>query len=94
MPDRYDTSGNPEAQYQPGSHNLVLVNMLGITDVNEMEQAEFDSLVQLQDALFQELEFDQKIDSDDLSEWHRRWLALLSQLGSKIKYFRGAPPPN
>ncbi len=32
MPDRYDTSGTPEGQFQPGSDNNVLLNKLGIKD--------------------------------------------------------------
>jgi len=77
MPDRYNTTGNPEGQYQPGSGDKVLLNQLGITDVDEMEQAEFDSLAELQDILLEELEIDQTIDADDLSVWHQRWLGTI-----------------
>lgn len=74
MPDRYDTSGNPEGQYQPGSDHQVLLNKLGITDPQEMENIEFDYLVHFQSALFDELAIDQKISTNDLCDWHRRWL--------------------
>ena len=40
MPDRYDTTGNPEGEYQPGSNDKVLLNKLGITDLLEMEEIE------------------------------------------------------
>ena len=74
MSGRYDTASSPEGQYQPGSNDQVLLNKLAITDIEEMEQAEFDALADLQDVLFDELEADQQITSSDLSEWHRRWL--------------------
>lgn len=74
MPDRYDTSGNPEAQYQPGSDNQVLLNNLGISEPQEMEDTEFDYLIQFQVALFDEFPVDQKITAIDLCEWHRNWL--------------------
>jgi len=74
MPDRYDTSGNPEGQYQPGSDNQVLLNKIGITDPQEMEGIEFDYLIQFQVALFEELSIDQKISSSNLCEWHGAWL--------------------
>ena len=71
---RYDTTGNPEGQYEPGSQELVLLNKLGITDLQEIENIEFDYLIQFQVALFDELLIDQQITSKDLCEWHRRWL--------------------
>lgn len=74
MTDRYDTTGNPEAEYQPGSQKLVLLNKPGITDLQEMDGIEFDHLVQFQLALFDDLSIDQQITTNDLCEWHRRWL--------------------
>lgn len=55
MADRYDTSGNPEAQYQPGSDNLVLLNELGITKVDDINLIETKLLSDLLVALTQEL---------------------------------------
>ena len=77
MPDRYDTSGNPEAQYQPDSDNKVLLNKLGISDPHEMEGTEFDCLVKFQVALFDEFPVDQQITANDLCEWHRSWLGSI-----------------
>ncbi len=74
MTDRYDTSGTPEGQFQPGSDEKVLLNKLGIVDPQKMEDVEFDRLVQFQSALFDELAMDQKLTVDDLCDWHRRWL--------------------
>lgn len=74
MTDRYDTTGNPEGQYQPGSQNRVLLNKLDITDPVEMDVIELDLLEQLSIAVLEEVELDQVITINDLSEWHRRWL--------------------
>lgn len=77
MSDRYDTSGNPEGQFQPGSDNQVLLNKLGISDPQEMEDIELEYLIRFQLALFDELPMDQKITAKDLCEWHRCWLGSI-----------------
>jgi cell filamentation protein len=74
MPDRYDTSGTPEAQFQPGSDNKVLLNKLGIADPQEIDDVEFDYLIQFQGTLFDVLPIDQQLTANDLCNWHRRWL--------------------
>jgi cell filamentation protein len=74
MTDRYDTTGNPEGQFQPGSQNRVLLNKLNITDPNEMDAVELDLLDQLSEVVLDEVKSDQVITIGDLSEWHRRWL--------------------
>ena len=77
MTDRYDTSDCAEGRYQPGSADTVLLNKLGITDVERLEEAEFDLLAGFMDALLGELEIDQRITVEDLAAWHRRWLNTL-----------------
>ena len=72
--DRYDTSGNLEAQFEPGSNDTVLKNKLGIQDVDEMDEVELDLLIQLYDVVPEEIEVDQQLSVSDLREWHRRWL--------------------
>jgi cell filamentation protein len=74
MPDRYDTTNNPEGQYQPGSDNQVLLNKLGITDPKELDKVEVGLLDDLMVSLFDEVEVNQAIAAADLCEWHRRWL--------------------
>ncbi len=85
MADRYDTTGNPEGQYEPGSQELVLLNKLGITDLQEIEDIEFDHLIQFQVALFDELSIDQQISTDDLCEWHRRWLGEIYEWAGNFR---------
>jgi len=72
--DRYDTSGNPEGQFQPGSNDQVLLNKIEVTDSSEMDDIELHLLEQLTKAVLDEVEEDQMITADVLCEWHRRWL--------------------
>lgn len=74
MSDRYDTSGNPQTQYQPGSNERVLLNKPGITDPADMDQLELELLDQLTESLIQEISEDRVLSVGDLCEWHRRWL--------------------
>lgn len=74
MSNRYDTSKSAEGQFQPGSNDEVLLNELGITDSTEMNDIELDLLVQLTEAVLDDISEDQVITSDDIGEWHRRWL--------------------
>jgi cell filamentation protein len=55
----------------------VLLNKLGISDPREMEDIEFDHLIQFQVALFNEFPVDQQITENDLCEWHRSWLGSI-----------------
>jgi cell filamentation protein len=72
--DRYDTSGNLEAQFEPGSNDSVLKNKLGIHGASEMDDIELDLLIQLYDQIPDWVEKDQKLSTADIREWHRRWL--------------------
>jgi len=44
MPDRHDTSGYTEDQYEPGSDGTVLKNLLGVTSREEMAILETEEL--------------------------------------------------
>ena len=74
MADRYSTLGNPEGQFQPGSNDRVLINKLDINDPGEMDEIELNLLEQLTEVILGEIEAGQEISSNDLCEWHRRWL--------------------
>lgn len=72
MTDRYDTSGNPEGQFQPGSNDQVLLNVLGIVDPEEMDAIELELLEELTESVLNEVGEEQTITIGDLCEWHRR----------------------
>ncbi len=70
MTDRYDALHSPEGQYQAGSNEQVLRNKRDITKTETMERLEFDLLAAMQERLFEEIEMDQRLSSNDLCEWH------------------------
>lgn len=74
MSERYATSGNVEAHFEPGSDERVLANKLGVPDPGEMDDIELDLLDQLYDAVVDSVTAEQRITAADLCEWHRRWL--------------------
>ncbi len=74
MNDRYDTTGNIEAQFESGSCGRVLANKLGISDPLEMNEVELDLLNRLYAEAFNSVAADQTITVADITEWHRRWL--------------------
>lgn len=74
MGGRYNTGGNPEAQFEPGSDGQVLKNLMGITDPAVMDEVELDLLDQLYGLVLDSLEPDRRITIEDLRTWHRRWL--------------------
>ena len=74
MNDKYDTTDNVEAHFEPGSNDRVLSNKLGITDTQDMDDIELDLLKRLYDAVLGSVEADRGIAVADICEWHRRWL--------------------
>ena len=74
MNGRYDTTGNVEGQYEPGSGNRVLANKLGIIDAGEMDDVELDLLDRLDEDVLGSFEDNRRITVADVCEWHRRWL--------------------
>ncbi|MCU7919577.1 MAG: Fic family protein [Candidatus Thiodiazotropha sp. (ex Epidulcina cf. delphinae)] len=72
--DRYDTTGNPEAQFEPGSNESVLKNKLGVQSSEQMDEVELDLLIQLYDLIPEEIETDQPLTVINIRDWHRRWL--------------------
>ncbi len=74
MSDRYDTTGNSETQYEAGSDDRVLRNLMGVRDPASMDEVELDLLEQLYDVVLTNLTPDQPVTAANLYEWHRRWL--------------------
>ena len=74
MNGRYDTRGNVEAQFEPGSNDRVLANKLGVSNAAEMDDIELDLLNRLHEDVVGSVQADQGIAVADLCEWHRRWL--------------------
>ena len=74
MNDRYDTTGNVEAQFEPDSGDRVLANKLGISNAEDMDDVELDLLKNLYEDVLGSVGADQRLSIADICEWHRRWL--------------------
>lgn len=72
--DRYDTTGLVESQYEPGSNDLVLKNLLGITTVAEMERAETLALLQATEEMLDRFDQEHRFTAADICTMHRAWL--------------------
>ncbi len=75
--DRYDTSNLPEDQFEPGSDDSVLKNLLGITSREKLETAETAELWLAEEQLLGEVEQDQVFTVQDLCAMHRLWLGRI-----------------
>jgi cell filamentation protein len=75
--DRYDTSGLPEDQYEPGSDGTVLKNLLGITTREAMAITETAKLWAAQEQLLAEIGPDQTFTAQDICDMHRLWFSQI-----------------
>ena len=71
---RYITANGPEAEYEPGSRGLVLRNLKGIRSKREMDQAEIDALVRVQEIYLEQIGPDTVITAEMVCRMHRKWL--------------------
>lgn len=72
--DRYDVSGLPEAQFEPGSDSQVLKNRLGIISKQAMDAVEARALERAMDALVRTFGESHRFTAADIRECHRIWL--------------------
>ncbi|MBI5314733.1 MAG: Fic family protein [Nitrospirae bacterium] len=75
--DRYDVSGLPEAQFEPGSHGLVLKNRLGVAAKQDMDNAEARALEHAMDVLVRAYDETHRFMATDLCDCHRTWLGSI-----------------
>ena len=71
--DRYQADG-AQATSEPGSRGRVLRNLIGITRVRAMQQAESDALLALQEWAIDHFAPDHRFTSGDIVLLHRQWL--------------------
>lgn len=74
MSDRYDASGASEGQFEPGSNDRVLRNLLGIIDPVEMDRLETAELARALGELIHEIDASHRFVAADICGMHRRWL--------------------
>lgn len=70
---RYDAAG-PQAEFEPGSKDRVLRNLLGIRRVGDMQQAESEALLMVQQEAIERYADDQRFTTADICDMHRAWL--------------------
>lgn len=66
-----------ESEFQPGSRSRVLRNLLGITRVREMEEAESHALVAAQSAALEIYSPGHRFTPADIRRLHRMWLGSI-----------------
>ena len=71
--DRYQVS-DAEGDFEPGSDEQVLRNLVGIQLAEDMDELELSLLAQLYEAVLIEELPDRRLSVDDLKHWHRLWL--------------------
>ena len=73
MSGKYVATG-PEAEFEPGSRGRVLRNLLGITRVHDMNEAESQALMLAQEAALDRFGLEHRFTADDICALHRLWL--------------------
>lgn len=73
-PTRYDAKG-VQSETEPGSRGRVLRNLLGITRVGDMNEAESQALLLAQSQAVDLYADDQRFTAQDICDLHRLWLA-------------------
>ena len=87
---RYTVTGD-EGDWQPGSNDEVLKNKLGITDPDEMAEAETDLLHKLYQYIF-ERELPSSLTPEIIQSWHRWWLGEIYPWAGKLRSVNMAKP--
>jgi cell filamentation protein len=82
---RYDVSGLVEAQYEAGSHNMVLRNLLGIINPDEMDRMEARALVKATDRLIREYDQEHQFTAADICYLHKTWLGTIYEWAGRYR---------
>ena len=83
--DRYDVSGLPEAQFEPGSRDQVLKNRLGITSKQAMDDAEAKALERATDRFIGTFDATHRFTAADVCEIHRAWLGEIYEWAGRYR---------
>lgn len=73
MTNRYQATG-AEGEFEPGSNEQVLRNLVGITSADDMDELELQLLSDLYDEVLLQNLPDRPLTVADLKRWHRMWL--------------------
>lgn len=82
---RYDVSGLPEAQFEPGSNEQVLKNRLGIKSPKEMDDAEARALERAMVRLVGKYNERHRFTATDIREIHESWLGEIYEWAGEYR---------
>lgn len=82
---RYDTSGLPEAQFEPGSGKRVLKNLLGIRSKREMDHLEWELQIQALSMLAGQYDKRHRFTAEDICNIHKVWLGDVYEWAGKYR---------
>ena len=82
---RYDVSGLPEAQFEPGSGDQVLKNLRGITSKQAMDDAEARALERATDQFIGTFDATHRFTAADVCEIHRVWLGEIYEWAGRYR---------
>src|SRR5688572_29364322 len=74
---RYREAEGVEAAFEAGSRGRVLRNLVGIRSKSEMDRAEFEALVGVQEEYLHRLTAETRFSAELICEMHRDWLGGL-----------------
>ena len=82
---RYDVSGLAEAQYEAGSNDMVLRNLLGIIDPDEMDRVEARALAKATDILIRKYDQEHQFTAADTCHFHKTWLGKVYEWAGRYR---------
>lgn len=82
---RYDVSGLVETRYEAGSNDMVLRNLLGIIDPDEMDRVEARALAKATDILIREYDQEHQFTSADICHFHKTWLGKVYEWAGRYR---------
>lgn len=82
---RYDVSGLPEAQFEPGSNEQVLKNRLGIRSPSEMDNAEARALERTMAGHIGQFNESHRFTAADLCVMHKSWLGEIYEWAGEYR---------
>lgn len=75
--DKYDVSGYPEAQFQPGSRGKVLNNLCEITRLRDMEALEISEHARILGKYIETIDSGKRFTAADIRAMHKNWLGKI-----------------
>lgn len=82
---RYDVSTLAEAQFEPGSHEQVLKNRLGIKSSKEMDDTEARALERVMVGLVSKYNESHRFTAADIRQIHKNWLGEIYEWAGEYR---------